>query len=37
MHNSNFIDKHEEDCKRVIDTIIEFLVYGDKYDSYIFE
>jgi hypothetical protein len=37
MRNQSFIDKHEEQCKEVINYIIEFLIYGDKHDSHIFE
>ncbi len=37
MHNTNYIEKYEEQCKDVINLIIEFLIYGDKHDSAIFE
>ncbi len=37
MRNLQFIDKYEDQCKEVIQYIIEYLVYGDKNDSSYFE
>jgi len=37
MKNSSYIEKHEEQCKEVIQYIIEYLIYGDKHDPNIFD
>lgn len=37
MRKMDFIDKNEDQCKEVIQYIIEYLVYGDKNDSSFFE
>lgn len=34
MRNSSYLDKHENQCKEVIQLIIEYLIYGDKNDSH---
>lgn len=37
MHNNSYLDKHEEQSKEVIQYVIEYLIYGDKHDSSIFD
>jgi hypothetical protein len=37
MHSTSYIEKYEDQCKEVIQYIIEYLIYGDKHDSSIFE
>jgi protein CLEC16A len=37
MKNINYIEKHEEQCKDVIQYLIDYLIYGDKHDSNIFD
>lgn len=37
MRNMDFIERNEDQCKEVIQYIIEYLVYGDKNDSSFFE
>ena len=37
MRNMSYLDKNEEQSKEVIQYIIEYLIYGDKHDSSIFD
>jgi len=37
MHQNGFLEKNEEQCKDIIQYIIEYLIYGDKHDSTFFE
>ncbi len=37
MRNISYLDKYEEQSKEVIQYIIEYLIYGDKHDSSIFD
>jgi hypothetical protein len=37
MHGENFIRQNESQCIKVIELVIEYLLYGDKNDSNIFE
>lgn len=37
MHNPGFLQKNEEQCKEIIQYIIEYLIYGDKHNPAFFE
>ena len=37
MRKEDFIERNEDQCKDVIQYIIEYLVYGDKNDAGYFE
>jgi len=37
MRSNYYIEKYEEECKEVIQYIIEYLVYGDKNEAGFFE
>ena len=37
MRKSGYIEKYEKQCFDVVALIVEYLIYGDKNDSNIFE
>ena len=37
MHGDNFLKQNESQCMKVIDLIVEYLLYGDKNNQQIFE
>ena len=37
MRSKNYVEKNENLCAEIISLIIEYLMYGDKYDPNIFE
>ena len=37
MRDKSYIEKNEKQCLEVISTIVEYIIYGDKNDTQIFE